>query len=344
MSSPTPLPSSPAPSAGRKPFWMIIAVLVAAGAIWSVFWFMAAQTMEQEITAQKDQVQDTGWRATWSGFHVGGYPFQLRAHFTDIEAVETSHAITCRVPSALVIAQPWNTQHFLTSWTGSAVCHAPDVDASLSLPQGIASIVLSSDHEIPDVTIDASDVVLTIQGTETTVEKSIISLRPSTANNSDPDRILVDLAANLSKVSSSVLSEAALNSYERVSFGLTLSAPQEVLAATDSLQNTHVTLRTLLLDDGTSTLEATGEVDISSAGNINGELNVIGRQFTAYKDMVANSPNRQIANMDNILAIIQAVFTDAREPEEDMVRIEVDIEDSVIGIGNFNLMRLPPVP
>ena len=68
----------------------LIALVLAACTIWSVFWFMGHRTVHSTISALIQDMRDSGLEVEYSDLRVRGYPNRFDTTIDEIEIVDPS--------------------------------------------------------------------------------------------------------------------------------------------------------------------------------------------------------------------------------------------------------------
>lgn len=79
---------------GRKPrrlgLYLPWAALILAAAGWSLAWLWLMNATQSRLDATAASLRKSGWTVSWSGRHVGGYPFRLDVDMTGLQLADPS--------------------------------------------------------------------------------------------------------------------------------------------------------------------------------------------------------------------------------------------------------------
>ena len=98
-----------------KRIFLLYAVLAAAAAAWTVWWFVVAARVEAFVDAQTAELRSGAAALSWGGRRTTGYPYRVAVEFSEPEAAWTAGGAEWRWRGARVIGyvEPWDPRHVI---------------------------------------------------------------------------------------------------------------------------------------------------------------------------------------------------------------------------------------
>lgn len=129
----------------------LLIVILAAAALWSGYWFIAAHTekraLEQWFAARRAE----GWQADYAGFRVQGYPNRLDAIWRDLALADPATGVALDMPRFGIMALSYRPNHVIAVAPESMMLRTPEANFPITNEDLRASMRL---HPGPSLQLD----------------------------------------------------------------------------------------------------------------------------------------------------------------------------------------------
>ena len=177
----------------------LIALVLAACTIWSVFWFMGHRTVHRTISALIQDMQDSGLEVEYADLRVRGYPNRFDTTIDEIEIVDPSSGNGWKSPFFQLLMLSYSTGHLIAVWpdlqevvvdgVGYRVA-SEELKASIRVSDSrtrLEQLIVNADQlSVSELPLRASDVQFSLRSTGTSGKSYEIALT-SAVNNADSD-------------------------------------------------------------------------------------------------------------------------------------------------------------
>ncbi len=178
----------------RTPLWAIVALIVAAIAGYSGYWFWARDAFRAEIERQIAERRDRGDRVDYSSVDYDGFPFRLEATFKSLDA--DLGGVTVAADEARLYAQPWKPTHLIGEAAGDVRLAWQDVEIR---PQVARASLLSKDGRPSRFDADLTNAAVALPD-GAAFDAGRLQVHARAAPNANPARDSYDVAASASGV------------------------------------------------------------------------------------------------------------------------------------------------
>lgn len=147
--------SSPPPAAprGRKSFYGLLAVVLAALAAWTGWWFVLARQVEQRLTVQADILAQSGWTVEHARPETAGWPFRVRLAFPHARLIAPSgHGLAA--PRLVAEANAYNPTRWVVSAPEGLVLSRADKGEAAVRGDAIRMSVSGLTQRWPNVAVE----------------------------------------------------------------------------------------------------------------------------------------------------------------------------------------------
>ncbi|MCF6273120.1 MAG: DUF2125 domain-containing protein [Rhodobacteraceae bacterium] len=128
--------------------WLLKLVVVAA-IVWSGYWYIGAQTQEKLYASLLENSRAEGWTAESGNLGVAGFPSRFDTTLTDLNFATPDGDWGWRGEKIQIIAQSYQPNHIVMSWSGTQVVDTPAGSATITSEMLRASIVVAPKVALP---------------------------------------------------------------------------------------------------------------------------------------------------------------------------------------------------
>ena len=101
----------------RQPmFRAIIALILAATAIWSIYWFVGRQSYLGSLEALAERLRQDGWQIEYSDLGIRGYPNRFDATFERPVITSQDGGFEWRAPVFQLLVLSYDPDHVIAAW------------------------------------------------------------------------------------------------------------------------------------------------------------------------------------------------------------------------------------
>ena len=274
----------------RRRNWLIatplmLVVLLAIG--WSGFWYWAAGQAETRITAWQAQQASAGRVFTCGKQTVGGYPFRIEAHCTDVavELKDTQPPLALELKEILVVSQVWDPKLFIAEFTGPLTASNPGQATYATASWTLAQASVRGTPENPDrASVVTDDLKLTDAAKQILFDAKHAELHARVQFGSWPHNPAIDLVTNLKSASAPGMSSYARDPLDAdiiaVLHGMKDFAvkPLPILLREWQGRGGRFEVQSARITQGETLATGNGALSLTQAGRLDGtlQLNVAG--------------------------------------------------------------------
>lgn len=276
---------------------LVIWAIAGLAALWSGYWYLAAEAKRGGLELWFEQRRAAGWAAEHETLRVGGYPYRFDTLLQGLLLADPRRGIAWRAPQLQILALAYEPNHVLVFWPARQTLATPQETVEIDAQEMQASTVFrpGTSLEVARATMTLASVTLQSDaGWQAGLEKGLAALRAveGRANAHDlaievQDLLLpAPLRARLDR--SSLLPERVGTLNLRLTAGFDAPLDRHVI------EERRPGITDLRLDDlnaqwGRLELRATGRVVADAQGYPEGEIFVRAQNWQAMLAMATET-------------------------------------------------------
>lgn len=316
-------------------FVWLAAAIVAGGALWTAGWFFIASNMESQLPAVFAEAAGPDGKAECEQPVVRGYPFRFGLFCDRFAYTDGSSGIAASAGALRSAAQFYRPGHVVAELDGPLTLTAPGLIGRVDW-QLLQASVRASAAGLERGSIDGRGMSIDLDGNRL-MQKITLQADRFTVHTrrNGPD---LDIAAFGERLQSGLAA-----GFAAAAFALEATLPGQ--AAVLDIPNDpkglpqRIVLHRATLDiDPTTSIGLSGPLEIDTAGQISGDLQLLIRNPERVSDLIAGFDGEWGQAARQIAPLAPAFDT---APDDDGVTLPVTIRAGLISIGVFALGRLP---
>ncbi|MGQ0611927.1 MAG: DUF2125 domain-containing protein [Paracoccaceae bacterium] len=256
---------------------VLVAVLLAALALWAGYWFVGQRQIETRLAAALAEGASGGLVLTQAGIEVAGFPSRFDLTITEPALSDPARGWGASAEFAQVLAMTWKPWHLIGVLPGTVSLHTPGGPLALNSTRFRASLTYAPSADLPleaaIVEVDAP-ALLGQDGAIVAAERLVLALRRE-ARAEPAYRLGLQIAA-LAGRAQAAPADARLDAVIVTTAPLdrrALAAPPEIAA---------IELTALSIDWGAIRLTGEGRIAPSALGLAEGE---VALRLTGWRDL-----------------------------------------------------------
>ncbi|QOL82544.1 DUF2125 domain-containing protein [Pseudooceanicola spongiae] len=263
----------------------LVIVILAAAALWSGYWFIAAHTEKRALTQWFAARRAEGWQADYAGFTVQGYPNRLDAIWTDMALADPATGVALDLPKFALMALSYQPNHVIAVAPKTMLLRTPQDSYPISNDDLRASLRL---HAGPSLQLDRAQLSadkLVLAGPQ---PASLDHLSLAVSQHEDDERTyrLGLLASGLTPpevLRNRVTSGMALPDQmqeARLDATVTFDKPWDISAINRARpQPRHITVALARAEWGALALQIAADLAVDEAGQATGDVSLQARNW-----------------------------------------------------------------
>lgn len=266
---------------------ILLAVVIAAAALWSGYWLIGSRGVENGLRDWLDGRTEAGWVANYTSVQTRGFPSRLDTTITDVELADPATGVAWSVPVFQLLRLSYRPDHVIAVWPGEQTVATPLQRISIEAEQARGSFIFKPDT---DFELDRSSVVFngirlsSTAGWSSDIAEGLLATRPAAARDG-----AVDIGFQVSDLrpaspALAQLAEAGLLpgivENLKIDATLTFDAPWDRQAIeTRRPAVTEIELNLLQAKWGKLDLWAAGDLSVDAAGRASGSITVKAKNW-----------------------------------------------------------------
>ncbi|QDY68428.1 DUF2125 domain-containing protein [Qingshengfaniella alkalisoli] len=104
---------------------VILAIIVAIAAAWSIYWFVGSSAVERGISGWLQDRAEEGWMVNTSDVSTTGFPNRFDTTISDIELADPETGLAWEAPFFQILALSYNPHHIIAVWPDQQTIATP---------------------------------------------------------------------------------------------------------------------------------------------------------------------------------------------------------------------------
>ncbi len=159
---------------------LVIWAIAGLAALWSGYWYVAAETKRSVLERWFDERRAAGWAAEHAAIRVGGYPYRFETRLEGLMLADPRRGIAWQAPELQILALAYEPNHVLVFWPTRQTLASPHETVEIRAGEMQASAVFR-----PGAALEIDRAMMTLAavtmqsdaGWQAGLEKGIAALR-----------------------------------------------------------------------------------------------------------------------------------------------------------------------
>ncbi len=275
----------------------LIAIILIAFAAWSTYWVIGKTAKYSVMNAWISDRRAAGWDITYSDFRVVGYPNRFDSRFRDLKIFDPVSDITWRAPLFDILALSYQPNHIIAAFARQQTLMLPHETVTIDSRKMLASVLFEPDTKlaVERISLRAEELALkSDHGWLAKAQKVAISTRQSSVAKFAQEVVIDAQAVTPTRAIKRALDpkNRLPATIERLYLDLVLGfdAPWDRIAIEEGAPEvTAINLTRMTLGWGQLGLAASGDLDVTKSGEINGTLTLKIKNWRQVLDLFVTS-------------------------------------------------------
>ncbi|PKP83766.1 MAG: hypothetical protein CVT80_12040 [Alphaproteobacteria bacterium HGW-Alphaproteobacteria-2] len=139
---------------------LVIWAIAGLAALWSGYWYVAAEAKRSVLERWFEQRREAGWAAEHQAIRVGGYPYRFDTLLEGLMLADPRRGIVWQAPQLQILALSYEPNHVLVFWPERQSLATPREAVEIEAGEMQASTVFRPRANAHDLAIEAQDLLL----------------------------------------------------------------------------------------------------------------------------------------------------------------------------------------